>query len=119
MSTLVDMPKPKLVQALQTARNSMRGIKEKGKVITSRVVNVGAQAGTGYLVGMARKKYGTGAAKKIFVPGTEVEGDLAGGVLLSVAGIAGLGDNFSDVLCSIGGAAVASNLAISAFTSVD
>jgi hypothetical protein len=70
--------------------------------------------GAGYAVGVARNSFGTGEEKKLLIPGTEIEADLAVGVITTLAGAVGLADNYSDQLVALGSGMLAGNLAIKA-----
>lgn len=115
MSNLVHKSKSELVAGLSRARNSIQNAKAQTKAITRRTANTGITAGAGFAVGALRSRFGEGEAKAILLPGTEVEADLAFGVLASLAGVAGMADEYSDLLCSAGGGALAANLAIRGF----
>lgn len=116
MSALMERSKTELATGLARARATLANAKKEAKDITRRGANVGITGGTGFLVGLARSKYGEGADKQILIPGTEIEADLAVGILAGAAGVVGLADEYSDFLCSIGGGALAANLAIRGFT---
>lgn len=116
-SDLATKSKNELVAYAQRAKSAITRAKQETKEITRRSVGVGLTAGSGYLVGALRNKYGEGEQRKMLVPGTEIEADLALGVVASLAGAIGLADEYSDVLCQVGGGTLAAYLAIKGFES--
>lgn len=108
--------KAELAKALSRAKSAIQSAKKETKEIAGRTMDSVITVGTAYLVGLARNKKGSGADKKLLVPGTSVEVDLAGGVILSLVGISGFADEFSDELCSVGNGMLAANAAIGGFT---
>jgi hypothetical protein len=115
MSNLVEKSKGELAAGLQRARAALANAKENGKAITNRAISSSLTVGSGYLVGLSRKKLGQGSQKKLLVPGTEIEADLAIGVLTTLAGVAGVGDENAGHLCAIGSGTLAGYSAITAF----
>jgi delta 1-pyrroline-5-carboxylate dehydrogenase len=110
MANLTEYSKSQLASALQRSKSIIAKARNETKLITKRTVNVGLTAGSGYLVGLARNKLGDGG--KLKIPGTEVDADLVAGVVMSVAGLAGFGDDYNEQLCSIGAGTLAGYLAI-------
>ena len=110
--SLMEKSKSELAQGLARARATLSNAKKEAKDITRRGANVGVTVGTGFAVGVARNKYGEGDVKALFIPGTEIEADLAVGALMAGLGVVGMGDEYSDFLCSAGAGALAANLAI-------
>jgi hypothetical protein len=110
----MERSKSELATGLQRARATLTKAKEETKQITRRGANVASTVGTGFAVGLARNKYGEGVAKELYIPGTEIEADLALGVVMAGMGVVGMGDEYSDILCSVGAGALAGNLAIRA-----
>lgn len=115
MSNLATKSKTELMAGLQRARSAITNVKAEAKNITRRGVNTGVTVGSSFAVGALRNKFGEGADKELNIPGTEIEADLALGIIASLAGISGVADEYSDVLCSAGGGILGANLAIRAF----
>lgn len=104
--------KSKMAAALENARGTIKRAKAETRAITSRAVNSALTVGAGYAVGTARNALGVGEDKKLLIPGTEIEADLALGVALSLAGVVGLADDYSEELVALGSGMLAANLAI-------
>lgn len=116
MSTaLASKSKSELMNGLQRARATLVNAKKETKNITRRGANTALSAGAGYGVGALRSKFGSGPNKELYIPGTEVQGDLAVGVIASLVGVAGMADEQSDLLCAFGGGVLAGHLAIQSF----
>lgn len=114
MSALMEKSKSELAAGLARARATLTNAKKEAKEITRRGANVGVTVGTGFAVGLARNKYGEGDDRALYIPGTEIEADLAAGVVMAGLGVVGMGDEYSDFLCSAGAGALAANLGIRA-----
>lgn len=115
MSNLATKSKTDLAAAYNRAVSTIKNAKGQARAMTGRTVGTALCVGTGWAVGAARAKMGEGTEKKLLVPGTKIEADLAAGILLTLAGIVGLADDYSDELCAVGGGALTAYAAISAF----
>ena len=107
--------KEELAKAYERGKTALANARKNTKAITERAVNSALTVGAGYGVGALRNKFGEGSEKKIYIPGTEIEGDLAVGVVATLAGVAGLAEDKSDTLSAIGAGALAGYTAINAF----
>lgn len=114
MAAIEEKPKSEVVKALKRARTAIQNTREGAKAGAARAINTGLTVGSGYGVGLLRKKYGEGANNKLFIPNTEIEADLAAGVLLSLGGIVGIAGDKSDSVAAVGGGILAGCLAINA-----
>lgn len=112
MSNLAEQPKSKILSAYERARNTIQKGRAEAKGVALRGTTAGLAVGGGWAVGMARKKFGSGG--KTLIPGTEVEGDLAVGIVLTAAGLFGLGDEFSPQVAGLGSGILAGYAALSA-----
>lgn len=114
---LRDKPKSELVAGYTRLKATMAKHKvvEKTKAVARRATNTAVAAGAGYGVGALRSKFGVGAHKDIYIPGTDIEADLVTGVLCSGLGLTGMAEEYSDTLCSFGGGVMSAYLAIKAF----
>ncbi len=108
-------PQSKYLAQLDKIKGTLKRAKEETRAITHRGVQTALTAGTAYAAGAARHSWGEGPDKAIKIPGTDIEADLAGGVLLSLLGVSGFADDYSDQLVAIGSGMLAANLAIKAF----
>lgn len=111
----LDMTKTQALAALKRARTTMANVREKSRVPIARSVNGALTAGAGWGVGVMRSRYGEGADKRVLIPGLDMDADLVIGGGLLIAGVAGLGDKFSDAMVAMGGGTLAGHLAIEAF----
>lgn len=107
MADLSTTSKSNLVSALQRARNSVIAARVEGKKIAGRGINTGLTVGTAFGLAQLRKNYGEGSAKRYVVPGTDIDLDLAVGVLAAGAGVAGMADDYSDAVAAVGAGALA------------
>lgn len=113
MNNLSLYSKGDLAQSLDRAKAIAKKAREKTKEVTERAVQSGLTAGAGYAVGLAKNKLGDGG--KLLLPGTQVEADLAAGILLTAGGVLGLAGDKSPELLAIGNGVLAGYLAVQGF----
>jgi hypothetical protein len=94
--------KSSLVQALQRAKSTMANARAEGRKMTSRGINSGLTIGSAFGAATLRKNYGEGAEKRLVIPGTDVDSDLALGLAGVALGVVGLADDYSDPLAAAG-----------------
>lgn len=87
---------------LEGWRNRARAVKVEAEGVADRGFSAGTSLAAGALTGYARGKWGEGTDKHIHIPGTEIEADLAGAVVLLAAGVTGLAGKKSDLVTSAG-----------------
>jgi hypothetical protein len=98
----------KLLDKLDKAKSHIAKAKEQGEVITGRVSHAALTVGGGALVGAMRGYMGDPRdGYAVYLPGTKVHADLAAGVALAGAGIAGVGGKHTDTLVSLGSGVLA------------
>lgn len=114
MSNLAQKSKTDIAAAYNRAMSTLKNAKEQSRAITGRAVGSVLTSGAGWGVGALRSKFGEGDGKKLFIPGTQVEADLAAGVLIVAAGVVGLAGDRSEELCAVGNGVLAGHLAIAA-----
>jgi len=114
-NNLATKSKTDLAAAYQRAVSTIKNAKGQARAMTGRTVGAALCVGTGWAVGAARAKMGEGTHKQLLIPGTKIEGDLALGILLTLAGVVGLADDYSEELCAVGSGALTAYAAISAF----
>ena len=114
MSNLAHASKSKLAASLERMQSTVKRARQETRQITSRTVNTVLTAGSGYMVGALHNHFGTGEENKVLIPGTEIEADLALGVVISLAGVVGIADDYSEEMCSVGSGILAGYLAIKA-----
>jgi hypothetical protein len=108
--------KQEALAALGRAKNLIQKTKVEAKQISKRALDTGITVGSAYLVGKVRAAKGEGAEKRILIPGTDIDAELAIGSLAALAGISGLLDEMSDPVRSFGDGLLAANAAIMGFT---
>lgn len=113
MSNLSLYSKGDLAASLDRAKAMAKRARETTKQVTERAVQSGLTAGAGYAVGLAKNKMGEGG--KLLLPGTQVEADLAAGILLTAGGILGLAGDKSPELLAIGNGVLAGYLAVQGY----
>ncbi len=109
MADLTQFRAPELRKKLESARKAMANMRKKAEQIS---VNVGQFAlgasiayGTGYAHGWAER-----TGKSLDIPGTEVSGTLAAGVIIGGLGAVDMLGNASPWLTSIGSGLTDANL---------
>lgn len=108
------MSKTDLAGAYQRALGRMKNVREEAKAITERTVSSMVTVGSGWATGALRGAIGEGAEKKVFIPGTAVEVDLAAGLVATLAGVAGLAGDQSKHLVNAGSGILAAYAGIHA-----
>lgn len=111
----MEKSKNELAKAYERGKATLARARTETKAITGRAVNSALTVGSAYGVGALRNKFGEGAEKKLLIPGTEIEGDLALGVIATLAGVAGLAEDKSDLLAAVGSGSLAAYVAIASF----
>lgn len=90
--------KNKLARAMTTISR----LKEEGQVIARRSINSAAGYGASLATGYVRGRWGKGASRKVYLPGTQVEADTLLGIGATLVGTMGLAGDYSDLAVSIG-----------------
>ena len=108
--------KGEALAALSRAKNLIQKTKVEARAISGRAIDTGITVGSAYLVGKLRATRGEGADKRILIPGTDIDAELAIGSLACLAGISGLLDDKSDLVRSFGDGLLSANAAIMGFT---
>lgn len=116
MSNLAELSKSDLAHRFERMRSKMAVVKKEGKQIAARTISAGLSAAGGYGVGYARKKWGDSNGELNF-PGTDIDADLVVGTALTLVGVSGLLDEYSEHVCSLGNGVLAGALALNAFKS--
>lgn len=111
----MEKSKTELAAAYTRAKATLANARKETKAITGRAVNGALTVGAGYGVGALRNKFGEGPEKKLNIPGTEIEADLAVGVVCLLTGVAGMADDKSDLLTAVGAGTLGGYAAIQAF----
>jgi len=102
------------IERIKRLTSQLSNVREKTEAVAGRTVNGLITVGAGFGLGMAINKLGEDG--KLLLPGTDVDAGLAGGTLLLIAGIAGLGgDKYSEALSAAGAGLLAGQLAINTY----
>lgn len=113
MADLTLVSKSQLANTVERMKGTVKRARETTKAMTERSVASALTAGAGYGVGVMKKNFGEGG--KLYIPGTQVEADLAAGVVLSLAGIMGLAGDKSSELLAVGNGVLAGHLAVAGY----
>lgn len=114
MANLSLYSKGDLAASLDRAKAVAKRARETTRQVTERTVQTGLAAGAGYAVGVAKNTMG-GVGGKLLLPGTQVEADLAAGIILSAGGILGLAGDKSPELLALGNGVLAGYLAVAGY----
>lgn len=112
MAAIQEKTKSELASAYERMKNGIAKAKAESKQLAARGTTAGLTVGGGWAVGAARKRFGKNG--KTLIPGTEVEGDLAVGVVLTLAGLVGAGDELAPQITGLGSGVLAGYAALAA-----
>lgn len=106
--------KSELAAGFARMRGVVKRANEKTKLVAARGVNSGLTVAAGYGVGVLKNRMGDENGN-VLIPGTNVQADLAAGVVLALAGVAGMGGNRADEIAAVGSGMLAGYAAVAGY----
>ena len=115
MSAIQEMSKADLAAGYARFKSQAARLREKGEIVSDRLVSSVVTTTAGYAVGLARNKLGEGEEKRITIPGLNVDLTLWAPGLMQVMAVAGLAGKNTPRALELANGMAAGHWAIEAF----